>query len=220
MLKNMPPEEQLARIREGAKDPAAALGVVQHLSDKLTAEQTAALLDLDRELASNASPAARELAKAAIVALGMAMPPALPYVHEVFENAPDRRQDVAQALATFSLSRDRRDGRLAAAGPLAADRRRRHRPRRAAGLAALSEAERQAARTAAGDFAGPQAGRSGWPRCFAVAARAGPARKSSSRASHGKRRSPRGKSGSSKRIPISPRPCCRRSRKDSRCTPR
>ena len=32
VLKNMPPEEQLARIREGAKDPAAALGVVQNLA--------------------------------------------------------------------------------------------------------------------------------------------------------------------------------------------
>jgi putative membrane-bound dehydrogenase-like protein len=109
ILKSMTPEEQLARIREGAKDPTAALGVVQHLSDKLTAEQTGALLDLDRELASNTSPAARELAKATIVALGHGEVTALPYLHEVFENAPDRRQDVAQALATYSLSRDRRD---------------------------------------------------------------------------------------------------------------
>jgi putative heme-binding domain-containing protein len=107
ILKNMTPEEQLARIREGEKDPAGALGVVQHLSGKLTAEQTAALLELDKALASNPSPEARELAKAAIVALGHGDASALPYLHEVFENAPDRRHHVAQALATHSLDKRR-----------------------------------------------------------------------------------------------------------------
>ncbi len=107
VLKKMPPEEQLARIREGAKNPAAALGVVQHLNDKLSAEQTAALLALDRELAGDTSPAAKELAKATIIALGHGNTSALPYLYEVFENAPNRRHHVAQALATFSVKSSR-----------------------------------------------------------------------------------------------------------------
>jgi putative membrane-bound dehydrogenase-like protein len=109
VLKNMPPEEQLARIQNGASDPAGALGVVQHLSDKLSPEVTAALLDLDRKLAGNNAPAAKELAKAAIVALGYGGEAALAYLHEVFESSPDRRQDVALALATYSIKTKRRD---------------------------------------------------------------------------------------------------------------
>ena len=109
VLKNMPPEEQLARIRNGVQDPAGALGVVQHLTDELTPEQTSALLELDRGLASTDSPEARELAKAAIIALGNGEASALPYLHEVFESTPDRRHHVAQALATYSLKSKRRD---------------------------------------------------------------------------------------------------------------
>jgi putative heme-binding domain-containing protein len=109
VLKNMPPEEQLARIRSGGQNPAAALGVVQHLRGKLSAEQKSSLLKLDRELAGNISPEGRQLAKAAIIALGYGDESALPYLYEVFENAPDRRQDVAQALATFTLASKVRD---------------------------------------------------------------------------------------------------------------
>ncbi|MEX0978605.1 MAG: HEAT repeat domain-containing protein, partial [Pirellulales bacterium] len=109
VLKSMPPEEQLARIHSGAKNPAAALGVVQHLTGKLSAEQESALLKLDRDLSQNASPEGRQLAKAAVIALGHGDESALPYLHEVFENAPDRRQDVAQALATFTLTSKPRD---------------------------------------------------------------------------------------------------------------
>ncbi len=108
VLLNLPPEEQLARIRNGVQNPAAALGVVQHLTHKLSPEETAALLELDRELAGQDSPEARELAAAAIIALGNGDESVLPYLHEVFENAPDRRHHVAQALATFT-HKDRRN---------------------------------------------------------------------------------------------------------------
>jgi len=105
VLKNLPAEEQLARIREGAKNPTAAQGVVQHLNGKLSADQIAALLELDRALAGQNSPQARELAQAAIVALGHGDDSVLPYLYETFENAPDRRHHVAQALATHTLKK-------------------------------------------------------------------------------------------------------------------
>jgi putative heme-binding domain-containing protein len=104
VLRTMPPEEQLARIRAGAKDPAAALGVVQHLAGRLSAQQVSALVELDVELAGNRSPAARELAQAALVALGHGDASALPYLRDVFERSPDRRHHAAQALATYSLA--------------------------------------------------------------------------------------------------------------------
>jgi putative heme-binding domain-containing protein len=109
VLKDMPAAEQLARIRQGAKKPGAALGVVQHLSGKLSPEQVAALMKLDVELAGNHSAEARELAQATIIALGHGDESVLPHLHAVFENAPDRRHHVAQALATYSLGTKPRD---------------------------------------------------------------------------------------------------------------
>jgi putative heme-binding domain-containing protein len=108
VLKSMPQSELLARINEGATNPAAALGVVRSLSGNLSAQQSAALRKLDGQLAGNKSPAARELAAAAIVALGRADEPTVAYLHEVFEAMPDRRQDVAQALSVFATSKARR----------------------------------------------------------------------------------------------------------------
>ncbi len=75
----------------------------------MSAEQTAALLDLDRGLAGNHSPEAQELAKATIIALGHGDASALPYLHEIFESTPARRHHVAEALATYSMNRARRD---------------------------------------------------------------------------------------------------------------
>ncbi len=105
VLKNMPPEEQLARIRAGAKNPAGALGVVQHLTGDLTPEEMQALVELDLQLDPGESGDARELAKALIVALGHGDASALPHLHQVFENDPARRHHVAQALATYSMKR-------------------------------------------------------------------------------------------------------------------
>ncbi len=108
VLKSIPPAEQLARIAEGAKNPAAALGIVQSLSGKLTAEQSAALRKLDGELTGDRSDLARELAKAVIVALGRGDEAAIAYLHEVFEAQPDRRGDVAQAVSTYATTQGRR----------------------------------------------------------------------------------------------------------------
>jgi len=105
VLKSMPAEEQLARIQDGANDPAAAMAVVQNLSGHLSPEQLTAVRDLDMKLANNKSPEARALAKAAIQALGHGDPASLDYLHQVFESSPDRRQDVAQALATSGKAR-------------------------------------------------------------------------------------------------------------------
>jgi putative heme-binding domain-containing protein len=104
VLRTMPPEEQLARIRAGAKIPAAALGVVQHLTGRLSAEQVSALVQLDVELKDNRSAAARELAQAAVLALGHGNAAALAYLREEFERSPDRRHHVAGALATYTLN--------------------------------------------------------------------------------------------------------------------
>jgi putative heme-binding domain-containing protein len=106
VLKNMPAGEQLARITQGAKNPAAALSVVQNLSGGLSPEQLAALRALDRQLAGDRSAAARELAKATIVALGRGDESDLAYLHEVFESQPDRRGDVAQALCSAKTRRE------------------------------------------------------------------------------------------------------------------
>jgi putative heme-binding domain-containing protein len=109
ILKSMPEGEQLARIRSGAADPAAALAVVHNLSGKLSGELTAELIKLDRSLAAETSPQARELAKAVVTALGHGEEPGANYLDEVFESAPDRRVEVAQALATYSTVRTHRD---------------------------------------------------------------------------------------------------------------
>lgn len=108
VLKSMPPEEQLARIREGRKNPAAALSIVQNLGSALSPEVTSAVRELDAHAAQDKSPAGRELARATMLALGRGDESILPYLREVFEASPDRRLDATQALATFALTKSRR----------------------------------------------------------------------------------------------------------------
>jgi putative heme-binding domain-containing protein len=108
VLKSMPAAEQLARIREGAANPDAALGIVKSLSGKLTAEHVDALVQLDKALAADHSSAARELAAATVAALGHGDVRAADYLGQVFEASPDRRHDVAGALATYAV-KDKRD---------------------------------------------------------------------------------------------------------------
>ncbi|HEX3725718.1 MAG TPA: HEAT repeat domain-containing protein [Pirellulales bacterium] len=108
VLKSIPPDEQLARIRVAMNDPATALGLVQALAGKLSSEQVAALVDLDKRLAADRSPAAQELAKATITALGFGDDAAAKYLQEVFDASPDRRSAVAQAVVNLA-SRSRRE---------------------------------------------------------------------------------------------------------------
>jgi putative heme-binding domain-containing protein len=108
VLKTMPPEEQLARIKEGAKDPASALGIVQSLSGDLASQQVAALCELDEQLAEDKSPVAQDLAKACLVALGHGDDAAADYLGQVFDAAPERRAEAAQALATLVLKKIKR----------------------------------------------------------------------------------------------------------------
>ena len=61
--------------RQRREESDRGMGVIQNLSGNLTPEQIAALLKLDKELAADKSPAAAELAKATIVALGAATEP-------------------------------------------------------------------------------------------------------------------------------------------------
>ena len=108
VLKAMPPEEQLARIRDGVNDPVRALGVVRNLSGRLTDEQVTALRELDRALEGNDSPPARELADAALTALGYGNEAAADYLGEVFEASPGRRHVAAGALANFAAKQNKR----------------------------------------------------------------------------------------------------------------
>jgi putative heme-binding domain-containing protein len=109
VLKNMPAAEQLARIDQGTANPGAALGVVQNLSGNLSGQHVAALRALDSALASDRSDDARELAKATLIALGHGDESAAAYLNAVFESSPDRRQDAAQALATYATTKSRRE---------------------------------------------------------------------------------------------------------------
>ncbi len=108
VLKAMPPEEQLARIKDGAKDPASALSIVQSLSGDLNSDQVAALCGLDRQLPADVSGVAGELARACLVALGHGDDTAADYLGQVFDNAPERRPEAAQALATLVLRKNKR----------------------------------------------------------------------------------------------------------------
>jgi len=108
VLKSIPPAEQLARIREGAKNPASALSIVQNLASSLSPEITSALRELDVQASRDPSPAGRELARAILLALGRGDETVLPYLREVFESTPDRRSEAIQALATFALAKSRR----------------------------------------------------------------------------------------------------------------
>ena len=108
VLRSMPPEEQLARIKGGAQDPASALGTVQNLSAKLTSEQVNALVELDRQLPGDNSAVVSDLKKATLIALGYGDARAADYLGEVFETSPDRRHHVGGALATFALKTAKR----------------------------------------------------------------------------------------------------------------
>jgi putative heme-binding domain-containing protein len=81
---------------------------VQGLPQEPTGQQLAAVRELDRELATSQSPAARELAKANLDVLSRGDARSLEYLHQVFESAPDRRQDVALAVGSLALTRQRR----------------------------------------------------------------------------------------------------------------
>jgi putative heme-binding domain-containing protein len=109
VLKSMPVDEQLARIENGVRDPAGALAIVRHLVSKLDPARVEAIIKLDRALAQAPSAEARELAAANLLALGHGDQRALDYLHAVFEATPDRRQEVAVAIANFAPSLGRRE---------------------------------------------------------------------------------------------------------------
>lgn len=105
IVKNMPTAEQTAAIQSGSKDPAFALPVVEHLPATISREQAEALVKLDQQLAADKRPEARDLARAILLALGRADDQSAAYLRQVFEAAPDRRQDVAHALAAGKTRR-------------------------------------------------------------------------------------------------------------------
>ncbi len=169
VLKKMPLEEQLARIDAGAKDPAAALSVVRNLASKLSSQQVAALTKLCSSLAGDKSSAARELRQASLVALGHGDETALAYLHQVFESDPDRRQDVAQAVANFAPSKARGDADWQLLVRSLSVVEGADGARRSRGLVQNSGQGRQAPGSSPGHLARSQAGRSGRSRRRAVA---------------------------------------------------
>ena len=165
-------------------------------------------MKLDGQLAGDKSPAARELAKAAIVALGHGDESALAYLHEVFESAPDAARTWPRRWRPSPPSKARRDADwqllvrslTVVEGSTARDVLR--------DLVQVSAEERQAAGSAAGDLDGPEARRSGRPRGRGAVGALDRRSAWPTRAGLGRRRWPPGKSGSPKSIPISPSRCC------------
>ncbi len=84
------------------------MGIVQSLSGDLTSQQVAALCDLDKQLEGDKSGVSQDLAKACLVALGHGDDAAADYLGQVFDTAPERRAEAAQALATLVLKKNKR----------------------------------------------------------------------------------------------------------------
>ncbi len=108
-LKEMPADEQFGVLVAGAKMPRVAMLAAQNLPAQVSAEQLAALVKLDGQLAGDKRPEVRELATAVLLALGRAADePTLAYLHATFEASPERRADLAAAVAQFALTRKQR----------------------------------------------------------------------------------------------------------------
>ncbi len=85
--------------------PAAATRQVQALPDRLSPAQLAAVRELDRRWGA-ASPALSRELTGRLARSGE--PRSLEYLHEVFETAPERREDIVRAIADYAAQRQRR----------------------------------------------------------------------------------------------------------------
>lgn len=94
------PEENEAIVAHAVEMPNAALTALAKLPDEVDAARLAQLTQLDRELKSNDSEAARMLGTGIVAVLARSGDPeSMAYLRQVYEEDPDRRQDLAMGLA-------------------------------------------------------------------------------------------------------------------------
>ncbi len=98
LMKSAPEAEQLALIAGGARAPGVTIGLLRQIAGTAPGQQ-AALRQLDADLADNQSQPARELHKAVLIALARGDAQSSDYLRQQFEALPERRADIAQAIA-------------------------------------------------------------------------------------------------------------------------
>jgi putative heme-binding domain-containing protein len=92
-------ERQLV-MRSGAEMPGAALTALAHLPKELSEDVLKSLVDLDRDLLQVDSDEARMLSTGVAAVLGRSgQDDAMAYLRDVFEAIPERRPEMAMALA-------------------------------------------------------------------------------------------------------------------------
>jgi len=92
--------EQLERIATGANSPAHTIPLVQGFSGPLNAEQYAALRTLYESIHNSKDGDMQRLTREVLAAFGRSNnEEAWSYLHKLFENEPERRQDVALGIA-------------------------------------------------------------------------------------------------------------------------
>ena len=96
----MSDDERLEILVQGTKLPTSALFVLSNLPEHTSTAVLQQLIQLDRQLADSQAESARMLQTGIIAVLGASGEPlAMGYLRELFEQQPDRRQDVAMGLA-------------------------------------------------------------------------------------------------------------------------
>lgn len=94
--------KQLAALVD---NPQAAMKILAELPNRLSEEQSTALRQLDRAIKATRSADHRKLAREILSVLARSGDVrSLGYVHQVFEESPGRRGDVAEVVANLALS--------------------------------------------------------------------------------------------------------------------
>lgn len=101
-----PPDHQAELLADGAKSPGMAIPLVRTLPLPLSAEHSVALQKLIASLPAQASGPTRDLSKEAFTALGRSGDKdSLTYLYEQFNTAPERRGEIAGALAQHAIAK-------------------------------------------------------------------------------------------------------------------
>jgi putative heme-binding domain-containing protein len=92
-------ERQLVLV-DGANLPMSALNVLRSLNDLSDAALVSRLIRLDRQITGNDTPAAKQLATGIAALLGLSRDDeAMAHLRDVFRRQPERRDELAMALA-------------------------------------------------------------------------------------------------------------------------
>lgn len=99
-IKQMPETEQWMVVMRGASIPNAALMALAAAPSDLPEVKLSALVDLDRDLFGQESETARRLGIGVVAVLGRSRHPlAMAYLRNVYDDQPERRQEVVMGLA-------------------------------------------------------------------------------------------------------------------------